>query len=48
MPLGDWASRQHRKRYDRAVLKLAERSGTTLPSAQTVADLNGLGRHGKR
>jgi hypothetical protein len=31
------------KRYDRAALKLAQRTGTPLPVAQTIAELNGLG-----
>jgi hypothetical protein len=43
-PLGDWAEQQHRKRYDRAAIKLAERTGMSLPIAQVFADLNGLGR----
>jgi len=47
-PLGDWASRQYRKHFDRAALKLAKRTGMTLPVAQTVADLNGLGSRRRR
>jgi hypothetical protein len=43
-PLGGWAEQQHRKRYDRAAIKLAERTGMSLPIAQVFADLNGLGR----
>ena len=43
-PLGEWDALHQRKRYDRAAIKLAQRTGVTLPVAQIYADLNGLGR----
>ncbi len=46
-PLGSWASIQAFKRHDRAVVKLAKRAGISLPVAQTIADLNGLGDRGR-
>ena len=47
-PLGSWGSAHDFRRYDRAAVKLAQRAGLTLPVAQTVADLNGLGNRGRR
>ncbi|WP_373085707.1 hypothetical protein [Sneathiella sp.] len=43
-PLGSWALLHDSKRYDRAAIKLAQRTGLTLPVAQVFADLNSLGR----
>ena len=42
-PLGSWALQQKSRRYEPAAIKLARRTGTTLPVAQTIAELNGLG-----
>lgn len=42
-PLGSWSQARDRKRYDRAAFKLAAVAGLTLPVAQAVAELNGLG-----
>ena len=42
-PHGSWATSPVNRRYDRAAIKLAERTGMTLPVAQVFADLNGLG-----
>ena len=47
-PLGSWATAYELRRYDRAAVKLAHRTGLTLPVAQAVADLNGLGNRGRR
>ncbi len=47
-PLGDWGDREYRKRFNRAAIKLAERTGMSLPVAQTIADLNGFGSRGRR
>ena len=43
-PLGSWGTSRVSRRYDRAAIKLAERTGMALPVAQVFADLNGLGR----
>ena len=43
-PLGSWAASQDRRRYNRAAINLAERTGLPLSLAATYADLNGLGR----
>jgi hypothetical protein len=43
-PLGSWAMSHVNRRYDRAVIKLAERTGMSLPVAQVFAEHNGLGR----
>jgi len=43
-PLGSWAASHNRRRYDRAAIKLAERTGLPLSLAATYAGLNGLGR----
>ncbi len=45
-PLGDWGDREYRKRFNRAAIKLAQRTGVSLPIAQVFADLHGLGRRG--
>lgn len=47
-PLGSWATAHQLRRYDGAAMKFAQRAGLTLPVAQTLADINGLGSRGWR
>lgn len=41
--LGSWTTSTDRHRYDRAAIKLAGKTGLSLPIAQVIADQNGLG-----